>query len=276
VGKRDEKVFSRKRGKYSRARLPRDDSFDVALDATLRASAGSARTRKARSLKVEPEDLREKIRRHRSPYAIAFVLDNSASLHAQATVNRTKGVALELLKHAHQKNDKVGLVAFRHHSHGFDAAVLLPLTKSLDLAARRLADISISGVTPLPDAIHKAHKMLQQERLKYRNTLPVMIIITDGLPNIPLHSKGKIAHVGWGRFMKGWNPYKDVVMLCQRLKRDGIATIVVDTEPRGSLAAHNHCKEMASASQGTYLTLSRLTRKTIEKTLAEQAGVVSD
>jgi magnesium chelatase subunit D len=181
-------------------------------------------------------------------------------------------VVLELLKYAHKQNDKVGLVAFRHTHTRFDAGVFLPLTRSLDLAAKSLERISLSGVTPLPDAIFKAHKMLKQERLKYRNTLPVMIIITDGLPNIPLRSKGKIAEVGWGVHAKGWNPYEDVVMLCSRLRREGIATIVVDTEPTGSLAAHNHCKEMARVSRGKYLTLSELTRDSIEKTLAEEAG----
>ena len=263
-------MLSRKRGKYARARLPRDEVFDVALDATLRAAAGSLRTRRSGVLQIQPEDLREKIRRHRSPYAIAFVLDNSYSLHSQATVDRTKGVVIELLKHAHQQKDKVGLVAFRHHSPRFDAAVFLPLTKSLDLAAKRLEKISLSGTTPLPDAIFKAHRMLQQERLKYRNILPVMIIITDGLPNIPLKAKGKIAKVGWGIYTKGWNPFDDVIMLCQRIRRDGVATIIVDTEPTGSLAAHNLCKKMAAASGGKYLTLSDLTRESIEKTMAEQ------
>jgi len=96
----------------------------VALDATLRAAACRFAGRPSESLKIHPEDLREKIRRHRSPYMMVFVLDNSWSVHVDKTLEATKGVVLSFLKDAKIHKDKISLVAFRH-SRKPDAALKL-------------------------------------------------------------------------------------------------------------------------------------------------------
>jgi Mg-chelatase subunit ChlD len=67
AGRRLEAVASRKRGKYARHRLDSHGRPDVALDATLRAAAARQAGCRSSRLQVAPEDLRHKIRRHRSP-----------------------------------------------------------------------------------------------------------------------------------------------------------------------------------------------------------------
>jgi magnesium chelatase subunit D len=252
AGRREDPAISRKRGKYARSRFPQGQGGDVALDATLRAAAGRSANAGKRSLQILTEDLREKVRRHRSPYVIAFVVDNSWSMHVETTMERTKGVVLELLRNARIFHDKVALVAFRHNRTP-DATVCLPLTNSYTLASRRLGEIPLSGTTPLPDGIWKALALLRQERIKYHNAIPVMVIVTDGLPNVPLK--------------RGGDAYRDVTMLCNRLRWEGIDTIVVDTEPTGKAAGRSNCREMAVLSRGKYLSLSSLTRQGIEKAL---------
>jgi len=51
------------------------------------------------------------------------------------------------------------------------------------------------------------------------------------------------------------------------LRHEAVHTIVVDTEPGGSAGGESNCREMAALSGGKYLTLSRLTRRTLEQTL---------
>lgn len=256
AGKRREEVISRERGKYSRARLPRGDLGDVALDATLRAAAARSVRQRTRRLSIQTQDLREKVRRHHSPFVIAFVVDNSWSIHVETTLERTKGVVLELLRDAHIHHDKVALIAFRH-SRRPEAVVCLPPTTSYALARERLQKIPLSGSTPLPDAIRKAYHLLRQERTKYHNAIPVMVIVSDGLPNVPIQS--------------GANPYEEVSALCHRLHWEGIQTIIVDTEPTGRSAEQSNCRQMAALSHGKYLPLSQLSRQAIARALNIQS-----
>jgi magnesium chelatase subunit D len=259
AGRRDEIAISERRGKYSRSKMPRGHAVDVALDATLRAAAARAAAGPAGPLEIRPEDLREKIRRHRSPFAIVFVVDNSWSVQVETTLERTKGVVLEMLRDARGHRDRVALVAFRHNRRP-DATVLLPLTTSFAMAAERLRKLNVSGSTPLPDAIRKAYHILRQERVKYANAIPVMIIITDGLPNVSIRAGG--------------DPQEELALLCRQLPREGIATIVVDTEARGAGASASACQQMAALSRGRYLPLSGLTHRAIEQALgpAGEAG----
>ncbi|MGA2402543.1 MAG: VWA domain-containing protein [Syntrophobacteraceae bacterium] len=259
VGKREQRVYSSLRGKYSRSRFPRGNAGDIALDATLRAAAARV-SKSGAKLNVRTEDLRVKLRKHRSPYLITFVVDNSWSMHVEKNLAKTKGVVLALLKDARIYHDKVAMVAFRHNRMP-DATVCLPLTTSYTLAAERLRKLALSGTTPLPDAIRKAYGLLRQEVSKYRNAIPVMVIITDGLPNIPLKPGG--------------DPYEDISLLCRHLKREGISTIVVDTEPKGSEAAGSNCREMAELAGGVYLPFSRFTPLSIQSALDQRKEMPS-
>jgi magnesium chelatase subunit D len=260
AGRRNQPVITPRRGKYCRHKMPRGQVSDVALDATLRAAAARFAKNRVGMLDVRPEDLREKIRRHRSPYLTVFVVDNSWSIHVDISLERTKGVVLELLKDAHAFHDKVAMVAFRHNRIP-DATVCLPPTRSYIRAAECLRNIPLSGTTPLPDGISKAHEVLRQTLIKYENAIPVMVIITDGIANIPLQ--------------RGGDPYRELDRICRRLRWENIAVVVVDTEPNRSVADGNHCKQMARLSGGRYLTLSELTREAIEQAVIRIIGTRS-
>jgi magnesium chelatase subunit D len=255
-----EAIVSLKRGKYSRHRLRGNPGSDVALDATLRAAAARQAGKHLESLHVAPEDLRQKIRRHRSPYTLAFVLDNSWSIHVDRTLELTKAVVLALLQDARTHRDRVALVTFRH-SRRPDATVCLPPTGSYSRAVRRLARIPLTGSTPLPDGMRKAYRLLHQARIQYKNAIPVLVVVSDGLPNVPIHPQG--------------DPYEEIRSLCRRLRREGIFTIVVDTEPGGRDASRSNCSEMASLSDGSYLKLSELSVMAIEEAVASRLGVVA-
>ncbi|MBF0528123.1 MAG: VWA domain-containing protein [Deltaproteobacteria bacterium] len=254
AGRRGEKIRSRFRGKYTRAKWPQDQSRDLAIEATLRAAVLRMVGEKNSTLDIRPQDFREKIRRYRSPWVMVFVMDNSWSMHVETTIEKTKRVVVELLEDARNHHDKVALVAFRHNRLP-EATVCLPLTRSYTLAAKALQRIPISGTTPLPDGLRQALHILRQEKIKYQNAIPVAVIITDGLPNIPLHPGG--------------DPYHDIDLLCLRMRREGIATIIVDIEPTGMAAGRNNCRRMATLSRGRYLTLSSLTRHGLEASLAQ-------
>jgi magnesium chelatase subunit D len=142
------------------------------------------------------------------------------------------------------------MTAFRN-SRVPGAAVCLPLTRSYRLAADRLRNIRLSGTTPLPDGIRKAYGMLRQARIKAKNAVPVMVIITDGLSNVPLKPGG--------------DARKDILDMCVRLRREGIGLVVVDTEPKGTDAGGGDCRKMAEVGRGLYLPLSALTKRVFDE-----------
>ena len=62
-------------------------------------------------------------------------------------------------------------------------------TSSRMLASRRLRRSSLSGRTPLAHALREAARLVRQERAKRPNARPVVVIVSDGLPDVPLSSR---------------------------------------------------------------------------------------
>ena len=83
-------------------------------------------------LEVGKDDLRRRVREHRVPYELCFVVDNSYSLHADRLVEKVKGLVFALLEDAVGRRDRVSLVAFK--SGVPEAAIALRPTASLSLA----------------------------------------------------------------------------------------------------------------------------------------------
>ena len=87
-----------------------------------------------------------------------------------------KTAVLSLLLDAYQRRDKVGLVTFR----GSSAELTLPPTGSVDIAARRLADLPHGGRTPLAEGLLLAHDTLRLERLRDPHRRALLVVVTDG------------------------------------------------------------------------------------------------
>jgi magnesium chelatase subunit D len=234
-GRRARSFASHRKGKYSRHRLAPHHATDVALDATLRAAALRGG---ATPIRVEPGDLRRKVREHRSPFAVCFVVDNSWSVHADRMVEKAKGVVFRLLEDATGRGDRVAVVAFRGGLP--EATVALPFTSSLAAATRRLQRIPLSGQTPLADALRRARILLRQELSRHPNAVPLVVVVTDGEATVPLRA--------------GSDPAADVLSEGQSLGRARIGLVVADTSDgsRGCAA------ELAQASGGTRIPVAEL------------------
>jgi Mg-chelatase subunit ChlD len=233
TGKRARSFTGRRRGKYSRHRLARPGDVDLALDATIRAAAA-----RGGPIEIRGDDLRRKVREHRSPFAVCFVVDNSWSVHAERMVEKVKGVVFELLEEATRRGDKVALVAFRGGVP--EATVALPPTSSIALARRRLEAIPLSGQTPLADALRRARLLLRGELVRHPNSVPLVVIVSDGLPTVPLR--------------RNTDPVADLLAEGRALRRARMGCVVAEVagQPGGS------AERLAAAAGGTRLPLSSL------------------
>jgi magnesium chelatase subunit D len=234
LGRRARSFVGRRRGKYTRHRLARPGDDDVAVDATLRAAA----VREGRPLRVRPEDLRRRVREHRSPFSVCFVVDNSWSVHAERMVEKVKGVVFELLEDATRRGDKVALVAFKGGVP--EGTVVLPPTRSLTRARRRLEDIPLSGQTPLADALRRARLLLRGELVRHPNSVPLVVVVTDGLPTVPLRAGG--------------DAISDALGEARSLRRARIGCVVAEVPS----SAEGHAGALAESAGGQRLPLDRL------------------
>jgi magnesium chelatase subunit D len=239
IGRRERSLVALRRGKYSRHRLAGRHDRDLAFDATLRAAATrSGRTRAG--LAVESADLRRKVREHRVPLDVCFVVDNSYSLQADRLVEKVKGLVFGLLEDAAAKGDRVALVAFR--SGVAEATVALPPTSSRRRAAESLRRIPLSGRTPLADALRTAGRVLRQERYRRPNARPVVVLVSDGIPNVALR--------------RGRDPVADALAEARALRRTGIACVVVEAAPPGRTESCGPA--LAEAGGGTWIPIAEL------------------
>jgi magnesium chelatase subunit D len=193
-------------GRTVGAGRPGSSPRDVHVTATLMACAPHQirRGRAGPGLLLEEADLRERRREGRESNLVLFLVDASGSMAARGRMEAAKGAVLSLLLDAYQRRDKVGLICFR----GAGAQVLLPPTSSVDAAASRLEKMPSGGRTPLQAGLTGAHAVLLRERLRDPQRRPLLVVVTDG------------------RHTAGGDP--DAAAL--RLRRDGVAAVVVDCE----------------------------------------------
>ncbi len=266
TGKRSSSESRDKRGRYVRAVLT-ERTTDVAFDATLRAAAPHQARRRAEggtagpALRLERQDLRQKVRRRRTGTLIVFVVDASASMDAEQRMQATKGAVLSLLRDAYIRRDKVALVVFS----GRTARVALSPTNSVDLAEARLQRLSVGGTTPLTHGLVAGLKLVRTERLRDVNVYPLIVLISDGRGNISLF---------------GEEPLLEAQRVAEQIGNERIRTLVIDsardtTGPQlpgvGVLAPHalfggfgfNACLDLAERSGGEYLGLFDLSQGAI-------------
>ena len=247
-GRRAVTVSGTSAGRYVRAQIPQDSVTDLALDATLRAAApyqqrrrqdATGTSRPDSSLLIEPWDVREKVRESRTGSLILFVVDASGSMGAQRRMVAVKGAVLSLLLDAYQRRDRVALISFR----GTAAELLLPPTNSVDLAQVYLQDLPTGGRTPLSRGLYLALETLDTERLKNRNVLPLVVLLSDGRANVSLD----------GSASQTWEEAKGIASVFQE---KNLTSVVIDTEL--DFIKLELARTLAQAMGARYLKLEEL------------------
>jgi magnesium chelatase subunit D len=136
----------------------------------------AGRERDGRRVALRPEDLRTAVREGREANLVLFCVDASGSMAARKRMTQVKTAILSLLLDAYRRRDKVGLVTFR----GQEAELVLPPTRSVDVAAVRLDEIPAGGRTPLAEGLLEAVKVISRERIRDPRLRPLLVVVTDG------------------------------------------------------------------------------------------------
>jgi magnesium chelatase subunit I len=220
AGRRLKTVTSTQRGRYVWYEFPKRRPWDVALAPTIRAASPyqHARRRDGLKVRIERRDIRVKVRETRTSLTILLLLDMSESMKGSlANIRRAVQSVHDL---AYKKRDRVGLIVFK----GSTATVLQHPTTNLSIIVKKLLHVGASDFTPLAAGMFQAWRVLRNEKMKRRDIIPALIIISDGIVNV--HLKRPLTPFTRAKYLNV--AQADVLDVANLLVKDGIKTIVIN------------------------------------------------
>ena len=181
---------------------------------------------------IRRDDFRVRQIKQRTQTTTIFVVDASGSAAAHRLAE-AKGAVELLLADCYVRRDQVALIAFR----GRKAELLLPPTRSLVRAKRRLSALPGGGGTPFADALDAARTLA--DSIARRGDLPIVIVLSDGQANVARDGSGGRAKAA-----------EDAQAAARQFAQLGCRALFIDTAPRGSalavgLAADMHARYLS-------------------------------
>ncbi len=206
---------------------PRDGSGpggELAVAETVNAAARRSLDMARCGLEITAADLREFVRKRRKKAEICLLVDASASMTGQR-LRAAKFLARHLLL---STPDRLAIIAFQEDS----AKLVQPLTRDWHEVENNLRGIMSLGSTPLAGALTTCQTYLREANV--RN--PLIILITDGIPTVPEHSRDPLTDAleaadsirlsGYGFACIGLKPHRS--FLTQLAERAGGSLYVVE------------------------------------------------
>jgi magnesium chelatase subunit D len=269
-------VRSQERGRYVKPVLPHGPIQRVAIDATLRAAAPYQKARRhalgqreserrGRHLVLRDDDLRVKLLARKAGALVIFVVDASGSM-ALNRMQAAKGAVLQLLGEAYRSRDQVALIAFR----GRRADVLLPPTRSITAASRRLERLPCGGGSPMAHGLALAVRLGQQARTTKDIGELLIVLISDGKANVSLSRSLASASSDAPENLDLEGMRQELLTMAAAIRQLGMELLVLDTGNRH--VASGFAADLARHGGGRYSMLPKASQAEITATTRRLLG----
>ena len=293
-------IFSQDRGRYIKPMLPKGKVVKLAVDATLRAAAPYQRARrtrqeesgaKAKPVYVETGDMRAKKLARKAGALVVFLVDASGSM-ALNRMQSAKGAALRLLNESYTNRDQVAIIPFR----GDAAEVLLPPSRSIAMARRRLDRLPCGGGSPLAHGLATATRLGLQAMGSGDVGKVMVVCLTDGRANVSikksngdpdaiapdakkpsndiLKEEARPRRTSTPPLCAAADPLPlgasvpfllQVLEMAAKMGGAGMSLLVIDTENK--FLSTGFAKEIADKARGKYYYLPNADERTISSTI---------
>ncbi|TXT67091.1 MAG: hypothetical protein BAJALOKI1v1_190034 [Promethearchaeota archaeon] len=243
------------RGKYIGGEKPKEFNFsngnDIAINETLNKAAlepgNKEALQKGDTLTILEDHIHFKHRMGKSSYLIIFCVDASGSMGVKNRMESVKGAIFSILQTNYVHRDKVALVVFRKDV----AEVVLPPTRSTDLAYKLLKEIPTGGTTPLVEGLNTAVSLALEERRKQSGYIPLIVLLSDARGNISYNDS-----------------MEDLNKTGQYISKQNLDMIIIDTENSDVPLGIN--KKLAELTDAVYYHIDNLDTNNLNNILKEK------
>ncbi|MGE5545116.1 MAG: vWA domain-containing protein [Bacillota bacterium] len=230
---------------YNKVKRQNDDTWSghLAIPQTVIQAQKSSLLRHENRLTIQKEDLHYYDKRHYIPMDVCLLIDASASMAGEK-----RQAACYLAEHLLLSGrEKVAVVTFQE----MKAQLVVPFTKNQKTLSRGLKNVRPGGLTPLADGIVTSIEVIRSTRVNN----PVLILITDGMPNFPLWS---------------FDAKKDALEAAYRIAESKVRFICIGVESN-----KDYLKELAHNGKGKLYVVDDLNRNNLVDIMTHEKRVAT-
>merc|ERR1712070_773638 len=156
-----------------------------------------------------------------------------------------KGACMKLLTESYTNRDMVSVIPF----YGEKASVLLPPSKSIAMARRRLDSLPCGGGSPLAHGLSLSVRTGSQALITGDIGRALIILITDGRANVSLAKSSDDRYAANSETKKPSSDSlkEEVLNMAKKCITSGIQLLVIDTENK--CVSAGFAEEIADAAQ---------------------------
>ena len=210
-----------KHGRPVRSRIPPGEPGSIHIPATVVAAVARIGRTSGGPIKITKEDFRERVYTGRTPLTIILVIDVSLSM--KGSMEQVRAFLERIESETRGSKDRTGIVAFKDSG----AVEIQAPTTNWNKIYRALGRLRISGLTPLAEAIKKSLETIRRERMRNDDIEPLLILVSDFSPNIPLAQSAGPGH-------QQYTPVQDLVRTARMVREAKVRLAAVNVDPEQS------------------------------------------